>query len=317
MAWISTGSPDGRRGGVGVDVVDLRRGDRRHRRARAAWSGRPPRRLPGESPCGTPRSSRRSRRPRRRSAPCAGGRGASVSRMSAPAPSPMTKPSRARSKGREARSGASLKDVDSARSDAKPAKARGVMLASVPTTMTASACPARSTPRRDADRVGARGARGRHRQVGALGAVGQGQQARGGIQGDGGNEVRVHAIGPLRLVELRQLALAHGSWRPCPLPPRRPRAPAARRRCEGRRRARPPRAATSANCAWRSRRSAAASRCSLGTKSRTRAATRRAVALDREPLDVGEAARRPSVRPGRPSRRRPPRCRSGRPHRGP
>ena len=38
-----------------------------------------------------------------------------------PAPSPITKPSRSRSHGREARSGVSLKSVDSARDAQKPA----------------------------------------------------------------------------------------------------------------------------------------------------------------------------------------------------
>jgi SOS-response transcriptional repressor LexA len=42
--------------------------------------------------------------------------------------------------------------------------------------------------------------------------VGQRHQARGGVQGDGGDEVRVHTVGALRLVELCQLALAQGHW---------------------------------------------------------------------------------------------------------
>ena len=51
-----------------------------------------------------------------------------------------------------------MKEVDRALSEPKPAKARGVMLASVPTTMTASACPARrmlrATPRAWAEKRG-------------------------------------------------------------------------------------------------------------------------------------------------------------------
>src|SRR6266853_652561 len=69
------------------------------------------------------------------------------SRIRAPAPSPMTNPSRVWLNGREAFSGESLKFVESARSVQKPAKVRGTMLASAPATMTTSACPVRMAPR--------------------------------------------------------------------------------------------------------------------------------------------------------------------------
>src|SRR3989442_15269648 len=65
------------------------------------------------------------------------------SRISVAAPSPITKPSRARSKGREARPGASLNAVERARSEQKPAKVRGVRLASAPPVITTSAWPDR------------------------------------------------------------------------------------------------------------------------------------------------------------------------------
>ena len=57
-----------------------------------------------------------------------------------PAPSPMTKPSRSMSYGREAAVGSSLR-VDSARIAAKPAIVIGWMTASVPPQMTTSARP--------------------------------------------------------------------------------------------------------------------------------------------------------------------------------
>src|SRR5512143_2178780 len=65
------------------------------------------------------------------------------SRIRMAAPSPITKPSRARSKGRDARAGASLNAVESARSEQKPAKVSGVRLASAPPAMITSARPAR------------------------------------------------------------------------------------------------------------------------------------------------------------------------------
>src|SRR5580704_1708484 len=56
-----------------------------------------------------------------------------------PAPSPMTKPSRSLSQGREARGGSSLKAVDSARAAAKPARPRRHTAASAPPhTMTSA-----------------------------------------------------------------------------------------------------------------------------------------------------------------------------------
>src|SRR5580765_7682720 len=72
---------------------------------------------------------------------------ASDSRIKTPAPSPMTNPSRVWLKGREARSGVSLKLVERARREQKPAKVRGTMLASAPATMTTSACPLRMAAR--------------------------------------------------------------------------------------------------------------------------------------------------------------------------
>src|SRR3954454_12411480 len=73
------------------------------------------------------------------------------SRTSAAAPSPSTKPSRALSKGREARSGSSLR-VLIARMAAKPAIGSGWMHASVPPTATMSARSnrSRSNPQRTA-----------------------------------------------------------------------------------------------------------------------------------------------------------------------
>ena len=56
-----------------------------------------------------------------------------------PAPSPMTKPSRSLSQGREAFCGVSLKPVDSARAAAKPAMPSRQIAASVPpATMTSA-----------------------------------------------------------------------------------------------------------------------------------------------------------------------------------
>src|SRR5215470_939026 len=69
------------------------------------------------------------------------------SRIKVPAPSPMTNPSRVWLNGRDARSGDSLNVVDSARSEQKPAKVRGTMLASAPETMITSARPARIASR--------------------------------------------------------------------------------------------------------------------------------------------------------------------------
>ncbi len=57
-----------------------------------------------------------------------------------PAPSPGTKPSRSRSKGREARSGSALR-VESAFMALKPAMQEGEMTASVPPVIMASARP--------------------------------------------------------------------------------------------------------------------------------------------------------------------------------
>jgi len=56
-----------------------------------------------------------------------------------PAPSPMTKPSRALSQGREARCGSSLKPVESARAAAKPAMPMRHTAASVPPATITSA----------------------------------------------------------------------------------------------------------------------------------------------------------------------------------
>src|SRR5579864_1634867 len=67
---------------------------------------------------------------------------ASSSRISTPAPSPTTKPSRSRSKGRLARVGSSLR-VDSARIAAKPPTPMGVMAASEPPAIMTSASPRR------------------------------------------------------------------------------------------------------------------------------------------------------------------------------
>ena len=57
-----------------------------------------------------------------------------------PAPSPMTKPSRSRSNGREARCGSSLR-VESARMAQKPPTPSGVMAASLPPAIMTSASP--------------------------------------------------------------------------------------------------------------------------------------------------------------------------------
>ena len=57
-----------------------------------------------------------------------------------PAPSPITKPSRSRSKGREAFSGASLR-VERARMAQKPPTPRGVIAASAPPAIITSASP--------------------------------------------------------------------------------------------------------------------------------------------------------------------------------
>ena len=60
-----------------------------------------------------------------------------------PAPSPMTKPSRSLSNGRLARVGSSLR-VERARALPKPARAMGLIVASVPPVTMTSASPARS-----------------------------------------------------------------------------------------------------------------------------------------------------------------------------
>ena len=57
-----------------------------------------------------------------------------------PAPSPMTKPSRSRSNGREAFVGSSLR-VESALRALKPLTPIGVMVASLPPASIAVACP--------------------------------------------------------------------------------------------------------------------------------------------------------------------------------
>ena len=57
-----------------------------------------------------------------------------------PEPSPITKPSRSLSKGREAFSGASLR-VERARIEQKPATPRGVIAASEPPAIIATASP--------------------------------------------------------------------------------------------------------------------------------------------------------------------------------
>ena len=56
-----------------------------------------------------------------------------------PAPSPITKPSRSWSQGREARGGSSLNPVDSARAAANPAMPRRQIAASVPPQTITSA----------------------------------------------------------------------------------------------------------------------------------------------------------------------------------
>jgi hypothetical protein len=61
-----------------------------------------------------------------------------------PAPSPTMKPSRSLSKGRLARAGSSLR-VDSARSAPKPPMLIGVIAASEPPAIMASAAPRRIT----------------------------------------------------------------------------------------------------------------------------------------------------------------------------
>ena len=116
IACTSAASPSAGRGAVGVDVVDrLRAASPASASALASPAPRPG--LPDAAPrCGRRRRSCRSRRSRRRSARRARRAASSSSSTRMPAPSPITKPSRSLSQGREARCGSSLR-VDRARID--------------------------------------------------------------------------------------------------------------------------------------------------------------------------------------------------------
>ena len=144
-----------RRGGaVGVDVVDLAP-PRRPASASAAViaCGLARARPRAGRSCGRRRSSRRSPgscRARGRRAPA---RRRSRSSTSTAAPSPITKPSRRASNGRE------MPLLDSASSAPKAARASGVSPASEPPATTASASPVWSMRSAAAERVRARGAR--------------------------------------------------------------------------------------------------------------------------------------------------------------
>src|SRR5436190_15317831 len=85
-----------------------------------------------------------------------------------PTPSPMTKPSRSRSKGREARVGVSLKPVERARAAAKPPRLTRSMQASEPPQTATSASPVRCGI---ADRLHAGGASGDRCTDGTLEAI--------------------------------------------------------------------------------------------------------------------------------------------------
>ena len=106
-----------------------------------------------------------------------------------PAPSPITKPSRSRSKGREARTGSSLR-VDSARMAAKPPTPSGVMAASLPPAIMASASPALDEPERVPHRMRARRAGRARRRVGTLRTGPDRDPARRQVDDGGGDEER-------------------------------------------------------------------------------------------------------------------------------
>ena len=124
---------------------------------------------------------------RSRSWPLARPRGSSSSRMRTPAPSPMTKPSRSLSKGREAAAGSSLR-VESARMALKPPTPRAVIAASLPPAIMTSASPRWISRIGVAHRVRARsaGRRGGRRRPARAGP--DGHPARGQVDDGRGDE---------------------------------------------------------------------------------------------------------------------------------
>ena len=112
-----------------------------------------------------------------------------------PAPSPMTKPSRSLSKGREAFSGASLR-VLSARIEQKPPTPSGVIAASEPPAIIASASP-RWMRRKESPTAWAPLAQAvRGGGVRSLGPGPDRDPARGEVDDRGGDEERADPAGP-------------------------------------------------------------------------------------------------------------------------
>ena len=170
------------------------------------------------------------------------------SRISTAAPSPMTKPSRSTSNGRD------MPLVDSAVMLANPAIDVTVAGASLPPVTTASHRPQRDQPGGVADGVGAGGARRADRLVGPLQAVAHRDRRTAGVGHHHRHEERRHP--PLTLVDadldllLERLETADARWRRscrsgpgrrrCRRPGRTPRRPRRWRTARPGRRAGPP-----------------------------------------------------------------------------
>ncbi len=205
MACVSATSPARRRGAVRVDVLRCRPrssaavGQGARRMARCA--PRPPARA---ASCGTRRRSCRTRPSRldRGAAALARARGSPAPRCRAP--SPITKPSRVRSKGREACSGSSLRG-ESAFMLAKPAIARGVMAASAPPAIIDVGVAVLDGPVRLADGVRGRGAGRDGAEVGPRQAVAHRHQAGRHVGNEHRDEEGGDASGPLLEVDLALL----------------------------------------------------------------------------------------------------------------
>ena len=110
----------------------------------------------------------------------------------------ITNPCRSTSKGMEARYG--LSERDRARLLLNPPTASGVMAASAPPVMTASAYPWRMARERFANGVGGGGASRNNGQAGTLRVVGYGYVARGHVGNHGRYKQGRDAVGPLVVV---------------------------------------------------------------------------------------------------------------------
>ena len=126
-----------------------------------------------------------------------------------PEPSPITKPSRSRSNGREARAGSSLR-VESARMEQNPPTPRGVMAASLPPAIITSASP-RWMSRKESPIAWALVVQAvQVAEFGPLAPGADGDPARGQVHDGGGDEEGADLRAARRFMSVGVLALDGG-----------------------------------------------------------------------------------------------------------